>query len=249
MRVIPAIDIIEGKLVRLTKGRFDEKSVYSNSPLDVAKSFEDAGLKFLHLVDLDGARAGKVVNLPILESICSKTNLQVDFGGGVKNKTELKRVFNAGAAQVTGGSIAVKDPEEFSEWLEEFGSEKIILGCDVKNGKVAISGWLEESDLSVEALIEQFSKVKYVICTDVSQDGTLEGANLELYSSLTKKYPQLSLIASGGVGSFEDLEALPATGVEGVVLGKAIYEGKVSVEQLVQLASKSFGSVGVSNAN
>ncbi len=238
MRIIPAIDIIDGKLVRLTQGDFSQETVYSDNPLEVAKSFEDAGLEFLHLVDLDGARAGKVVNLAILESICKETSLKVDFGGGVKTSDELKKVLEAGASQVTGGSIAVKNPEEFGSWLEQFGPEKIILGCDVKNGKVAVSGWLEESELSVFELIEQFPGIKYIICTDVSQDGTLAGSNTKLYQKITEKYPEISLIASGGVGGLSDLEDLVPTGVEGVVLGKAIYEGRISIPELASFSNK-----------
>jgi len=235
MRIIPAIDIIDGKLVRLTQGDYSRVKSYSDSPLEVAKGLEDSGIRYLHLVDLDGARAGEVVNISVLEDICSNTGLEVDFGGGVKTREQLRRVFDAGARQVTGGSIAIKNPEEFQFWLNEFGAEKIILGCDAREGKIAVNGWEETSEITVRELIQSFDGVLNVICTDISQDGTLEGPNVELYQELVTEFPTLNIIASGGVGSNEDLLRLKETGVEGVILGKAIYEGRVELEKLGEL--------------
>ena len=235
MRIIPAIDIIDGKLVRLTQGDYSRSKSYSDNPVEIAKGFVDSGIEYLHLVDLDGARAGEVVNIEVLENICSQTTLKVDFGGGVKTSEQLKRVLDAGAVQVTGGSIAVKNPDEFQSWLDTYGSEKIILGCDAKDGKIAVSGWQESSEITIEGLINSFQGVSNVICTDISQDGTLEGPNLELYTQLVASFPKLNVIASGGVGSQDDLLALKETGVEGVILGKAIYEGKVDLSKLSEI--------------
>ncbi len=235
MRIIPAIDIIDGKLVRLTQGDYSRSKSYSDNPVEIAKGFVDSGIEYLHLVDLDGARAGEVVNIEVLENICSQTTLKVDFGGGVKTSEQLKRVLDAGAVQVTGGSIAVKNPDEFQSWLDTYGSEKIILGCDAKDGKIAVSGWQESSEITIEGLINSFQGVSNVICTDISQDGTLEGPNLELYKQLVASFPKLNVIASGGVGSQDDLLALKETGVEGVILGKAIYEGKVDLSKLSEI--------------
>jgi len=201
----------------------------------VAKEFEAAGLKRLHLVDLDGAKSGAVVNLAVLEEICSKTNLQVDFGGGVKTSVELKRVLEAGATQVTGGSIAVKNREEFLSWIELYGSEKIILGADCKDGKIAVSGWQEESKLELFPFIKDFSDagIRHAVVTDISKDGMLQGTNVELYSKLSSEFPEVNFVASGGVTSTDDLDALLKSGVSGAIVGKAIYENHISLEELV----------------
>ena len=234
MDIIPAIDIIDGKCVRLSEGDYQRKTVYHENPLEIAKDFEANGISRLHLVDLDGAKAKKVVNLAILESIASYTSLQIDFGGGVRSSTDLKMVFDAGANQVTAGSVAVKDPLLFEAWLEEFGAEKIILGADVRDGKVAISGWQERSEWELNDFIEHFSQkgVQRVICTDVGRDGLLQGPAIELYTELTRDFPKLSIIASGGVSNLSDLEELARTGVTGVIVGKAIYEGRISLQEL-----------------
>ncbi|GJM28546.1 MAG: 1-(5-phosphoribosyl)-5-[(5-phosphoribosylamino) me thylideneamino] imidazole-4-carboxamide isomerase [Cyclobacteriaceae bacterium] len=239
MEIIPAIDIIDGKCVRLSKGDYTRKTVYGDSPVEIARTYQEAGIKRLHLVDLDGAKAKKVVNLDVLEAIASNTTLRIDFGGGVQSTEDLKRVFTAGAAQVTGGSIAVKHPEIFQDWLREFGSEKVILGADVSNGKVAVSGWQERSDWDLFDFIDYYAEkaVKYVICTDVSKDGMLQGPAIDLYQELVKRYPEQSIIASGGVSCFEDLTALETTGVSGVIVGKAIYEGKITLSQLAEFSN------------
>jgi len=234
MDIIPAIDIIEGKCVRLSKGDFKRKTVYRASPMEMARELQDAGIKRLHLVDLDGAKAKKVINLKVLRDISRKTNLEVDFGGGVQSREDLLKVFEAGAKQVTGGSIAVKNPELFEGWLNEFGSEKIILGADVDNGKIAISGWQEQSNWTIEDFLDYYLQkgVHQVICTDVSKDGLLQGPAVGLYRKLAKAYPELSIIASGGVGVLQDLKDLKSTGVAGAIVGKAIYEGKITLKEL-----------------
>lgn len=235
MEIIPAIDIIEGKCVRLSQGDFAQMKSYRDNPLEVAKEYENAGIRRLHLVDLDGARKKKVVNLPVLEKIASKTDLKVDFGGGVQSDEDIRSVFNAGAAQVTGGSIAVKNPTRFLDWIVRYGREKIILGADTREGKIAVSGWQETSEVTVQQLIENFllKGIKYVICTDVSRDGLLKGPAVGLYKEILKEFPEIKLIASGGVSSVKDLERLQnETGVYGVIIGKAIYEGKVSLQDL-----------------
>jgi len=234
MDIIPAIDIIEGKCVRLSKGDFKRKTVYRASPMGMARELQDAGIKRLHLVDLDGAKAKKVINLKVLRDISRKTNLEVDFGGGVQSREDLLKVFEAGAKQVTGGSIAVKNPELFEGWLNEFGSEKIILGADVDNGKIAISGWQEQSNWTIEDFLDYYLQkgVRQVICTDVSKDGLLQGPAVGLYRKLAKAYPELSIIASGGVGVLQDLKDLKSTGVAGAIVGKAIYEGKITLKEL-----------------
>ena len=220
--------------MRLTKGAYDSKTVYSESPLEVAKQFEAAGLKRLHLVDLDGAKSGAVVNLAVLEEICSKTELVVDFGGGVKTSAELKRVLDAGASQVTGGSIAVKNPEEFLSWIETYGSERIILGADCKDGMIAVSGWQEESELELFSFIKKFSEagIRHSVVTDISKDGMLQGTNVELYTKLSSEFPEIGFVASGGVTSKDDLDALLDSGVSGAIVGKAIYENHISLEEL-----------------
>ncbi|MDH3711222.1 MAG: 1-(5-phosphoribosyl)-5-[(5-phosphoribosylamino)methylideneamino]imidazole-4-carboxamide isomerase [Cyclobacteriaceae bacterium] len=233
MELIPAIDIIEGKCVRLTQGSFDQKKVYSSNPLEVAQRFEGAGLRRLHLVDLDGARQKKVINLGVLELIASKTKLKIDFGGGVQSTEDLRQVFNAGAGQVTGGSIAYKNPELFSSWLSEFGGERIILGADVIKEKLAVAGWQEQTDQDLWEFIEKYhQQIRYVICTDVDKDGLLSGPSTDLYRKMVIKYPELVIIASGGVTSLDDLAELEASGVGGAIIGKAIYEGKITLKQL-----------------
>ncbi|MBH46415.1 MAG: 1-(5-phosphoribosyl)-5-[(5-phosphoribosylamino)methylideneamino]imidazole-4-carboxamide isomerase [Flavobacteriaceae bacterium] len=233
MRLIPAIDIIQGQCVRLSKGDFNTKKVYNLNPLEVAKSFEDNGIKHLHLVDLDGAKSQHIVNYKILESICTKTNLKVDFGGGLKSDDDLRIAFESGAHQITGGSIAVKQPEIFNAWLQDYGSDKIILGADCKDQKIATSGWLETSALNVISFIKNYEEkgISYVICTDISKDGMLEGTSNELYEKIINE-TNVKLIASGGVSNIDDLVQLKALGCEGAIIGKAIYEGKITLKQL-----------------
>jgi phosphoribosylformimino-5-aminoimidazole carboxamide ribotide isomerase len=234
MELIPAIDIINGKCVRLTQGDYNQKKEYNSNPLEVAKAYEGAGIRRLHLVDLDGARQKKIVNLPVLEQIASKTNLHIDFGGGVQSDADIMAAFNAGAQQVTGGSIAVKNPELFQQWLKSYGSEKLILGADVKEGKIAVSGWQESSEQELFPFLANYQAkgVKYIICTDVSKDGLLQGASTELYGEIIEKFPELKLIASGGVAGVADLYELKAIGCWGAIIGKAIYEHKISLQEL-----------------
>ena len=234
MRIIPAIDIIDGKCVRLTKGDYSTQKIYNEDPLEVAKQFQDHGIEFLHLVDLDGARAGKIVNYKVLEEIASRTSLKIDFGGGLRTESDLRTAFESGASQITGGSIAVRDPETFTGWLKVYGSEKIILGADALDRKVAVSGWQEDSDLELFPFVESYLQkgIIYVICTDISKDGMLEGPSLELYKELLSEFEELRLIASGGITEMDDLYKLAEMGCEGAILGKAIYEGKISLKQL-----------------
>ncbi|TQI70702.1 1-(5-phosphoribosyl)-5-[(5-phosphoribosylamino)methylideneamino] imidazole-4-carboxamide isomerase [Gramella sp. Hel_I_59] len=234
MRIIPAIDIIDGKCVRLSKGDYNTKKIYNEDPLEVAKSFEAHGIKYLHLVDLDGAKSSHIVNHKILESIASKTSLRVDFGGGLKTDKDLEIAFECGAKQITGGSIAVKDPEIFKSWLTKFGAEKIILGADARNKKIAVSGWLEESKQEVIPFIQNFETegIKYVICTDISKDGMLEGPSFDLYAEILDETKDIKLIASGGISHFDELPKLQELGCEGVIIGKAIYENRISLKQL-----------------
>ncbi len=234
MRIIPAIDIIEGKCVRLSQGDYNTKKIYNENPLEVAKEFEDHGIQYLHLVDLDGAKSKHIVNHKVLEQIASRTNLKIDFGGGLKSDEDLKIAFESGAAQITGGSIAVKNPGIFESWLQKFESEKIILGADANNEKVATNGWLEESELDVVPFIQQYEQkgVKYVICTDISKDGMLQGPSIDLYRRILDETKNIKLIASGGIATFDDLPLLSEIGCEGAILGKAIYEGRISLDQL-----------------
>lgn len=237
MQIIPAIDIIDGKCVRLTQGDYNQKKVYNENPLEVAKEFEGAGIKRLHLVDLDGAKAKHIVNWKVLERIATKTNLKIDFGGGLKTDNDAEIAFNAGALQITGGSIAVKDRPTFEGWLEKYGPEKIILGADVKNEQIAISGWQETTALNLfDFLTDYVAKgVKYIICTDIAKDGLLQGTSVDLYKKIRTQFPDLQLIASGGVTSMVDMEALIEIDCYGAIIGKAIYEGKLSVEELMSL--------------
>jgi phosphoribosylformimino-5-aminoimidazole carboxamide ribotide isomerase len=236
MRIIPAIDIMDGKCVRLSKGDFNTKKVYNENPLEVAKAFENNGIKYVHVVDLDGAKSQHIVNYKILESICSKTNLKIDFGGGLKSDEDLRIAFESGVNQITGGSIAVKNPEIFKGWLTKYGSDKIILGADCSNRKIATSGWLETSELDVIDFIKQFEQVGvgYVICTDIAKDGMLQGTSNKLYNEIIAE-TNVKLIASGGVSNMDDLIQLKEMGCEGVIIGKAFYEGKISLTQLQQL--------------
>jgi phosphoribosylformimino-5-aminoimidazole carboxamide ribotide isomerase len=237
MEIIPAIDIIEGKCVRLTHGDFNQKKVYNENPLEVAKEFEDAGIRRLHLVDLDGAKEGVVKNWKVLETIAGKTSLVIDFGGGVKTEKDVKIVLDSGAIFVTVGSIAVKDEPLFSSWLTAMGAEKFLLGADVKNEKITVSGWLEQTDIWVYDFLENYQAkgVKQVFCTDVSKDGAMEGPSLMLYKNIIEKFPRLHFIASGGVSNMDDVYALEDAGCSGVIIGKAIYEGTVSLKDLMKL--------------
>ena len=234
IHIIPAIDLIEGKCVRLTQGDYGQKKIYNENPLEVALQFEDAGLKRLHLVDLDGAKAKKVVNWKVLEKIASKTSLHVDFGGGVQSDDDLKTVFESGAKQVTGGSIAVKQPDLFEHWIKTYGGEKIILGADAKNEKIAVSGWEEGTAIWVYDFVEEYVEkgVKYTISTDVAKDGLLQGPSFDLYKNLQDKCPDLNIIASGGIAGIEDVEKLAEMNIYGVIIGKAIYENRISLADL-----------------
>ncbi len=234
MRIIPAIDIIDGKCVRLSKGDYNTKKIYIENPLEVAKSFEDSGIEYLHLVDLDGAKSSQIVNYKILEQIASKTKLKIDFGGGLKSDADLKIAFESGANQITGGSIAVKNPDVFKNWISTFGSNKIILGADANNRKIAVSGWLEESNEEVIPFIQNYQKegISYVICTDIAKDGMLEGPSFELYKDILSSCKNVKLIASGGISTFDELPKLAELGCEGTIIGKAIYEGRITLKQL-----------------
>ncbi|ACT95440.1 1-(5-phosphoribosyl)-5-[(5-phosphoribosylamino)methylideneamino]imidazole-4-carboxamide isomerase [Dyadobacter fermentans] len=234
IQIIPAIDLIEGKCVRLTQGDYGQKKIYNENPLEVALQFEDAGLKRLHLVDLDGAKAKKVVNWKVLEKIASKTSLHVDFGGGVQSDDDLKITFGSGAKQVTGGSIAVKQPDLFEHWLKTYGGDKIILGADAKNEKIAVSGWEEGTSIWVYDFVEEYVEkgVKYTISTDVAKDGLLQGPSFDLYKNLQDKCPDLNIIASGGIAGIEDVEKLAEMNIYGVIIGKAIYENRISLADL-----------------
>ena len=233
IELIPAIDIIDGKCVRLTKGDYDQKTVYGN-PIDMAKEFERIGYNRLHVVDLDGAKSKHIVNDAVLSAITSETNLTVDFGGGIKTDEDLEKAFAAGASMVTVGSIAVTNPDLFMGWLEKYGAEKIILGADVRHGKISINGWKEDSDEDLLSFLEKYvnAGVKNVLCTEISKDGTLSGPAIDLYRQVMDAYPALHLIASGGVSSKEDIIALDAAGIPAVVFGKAIYEGKINLKEL-----------------
>lgn len=236
MRIIPAIDLIDGKCVRLSQGDYATQKVYSESPLEMAKQFEGAGIQFLHLVDLDGAKSGSIVNHKVLEQIATKTNLKVDFGGGLKSTKDATIAFESGANQITGGSIAVKNPVVFLEWLNEFGTEKIILGADCKNRKIATNGWYESSELDVSDFISDYLKkgISYVISTDIEMDGMLNGPSFDLYEELVQ-LNGLQLIASGGVATINDLVRLKEQGCEGAIVGKAFYEGRITLKELSEL--------------
>ena len=237
MEIIPAIDIIDGKCVRLTHGDFNQKKIYNENPLEVAKEFEDAGIRRLHLVDLDGAKAGVVKNWKVLESIAGRTSLVIDFGGGVKTEKDVRIVLDSGAVFVTVGSIAVKDEPLFSSWLNAIGAEKFLLGADVKDEKITVSGWLEQTDIWIYDFIEKYQAkgITRIFCTDVSKDGAMEGPSLDLYKNIVEKFPALHFIASGGVSDIDDVYALEEAGCRGVIIGKAIYEGKIVLKDLVKL--------------
>jgi len=239
MHIIPAIDLIDGKAVRLTQGDYSQKKEYNARPLEVALQFEGAGLTRLHLVDLDGAKEKRVINWKVLELITSKTSLHVDFGGGVQSDDDLRVVFECGAKQVTGGSIAVKQPDVMERWLARLGSEKLILGADAKNEKIAVSGWEEGTDVWIYDFLEKWvdTGIKYVISTDVAKDGLLQGPSFELYRNMQDQFPKLNIIASGGVSNRGDIETLADMGIFGVIVGKAIYEGRVTLKELSQFSS------------
>lgn len=233
MELIPAIDIIDGKCVRLTKGDYDTKKVYGD-PLRMAQEFEDLGMRRLHVVDLDGAKSKHVVNIDTLRAITSHTSLVVDFGGGVKTDEDLEKAYDAGATLVTAGSIAITDPERYLGWLGKYGADRLILGADVRNGRVSINGWKEDSDVRLEDFLQRYIQAgtRNVLCTEISRDGTLAGPAIDLYRSIMRRYPDCHLIASGGVGSMEDILALDAAGIPAVVFGKAYYEGKIDMGKL-----------------
>jgi phosphoribosylformimino-5-aminoimidazole carboxamide ribotide isomerase len=235
IELIPAIDIIDGQCVRLTKGDYDQKTVYRDSPAEVAKEFEQIGFKRLHVVDLDGAKSKHIVNDQVLQAITTETNLTVDFGGGIKTDEDIEKAFAAGASMVTVGSIAVTNPELFIGWLSTYGPERMILGADVRHGKISINGWKEDSEEDLLPFLKKYidAGVRNVLCTEISKDGTLSGPAIDLYQKMMAAYPQLHLIASGGVSSIDDIKALDAAGIPAVVFGKAIYEGRIDLNQLI----------------
>ena len=242
IELIPAIDIIGGQCVRLTKGDYDQKTVYRNSPAEVAKEFEQIGFKRLHVVDLDGAKSKHIVNEQVLKAITAETNLVVDFGGGIKTDEDIEKAFSAGASMVTIGSIAVTDPDRFMGWLEKYGASRIILGADVRNGKISINGWKEDSGEALLPFMKKYidAGVRNVLCTEISKDGTLAGPAIDLYKEMMATYPELHLIASGGVSSIDDIKALEAAGIPAVVFGKAIYEGKINLKELWDWQNASY---------
>ena len=234
MQIIPAIDIIDGKCVRLTQGDYAQKTIYNENPLEVALEFESIGITRLHLVDLDGAKFGKVVNYKVLEKIASKTKLSIDFGGGIKTDDDIETVYNYGADLATVGSIAVKNKELFFSWVKKYGAEKLFLGADVKNEKIAVGGWLETTNVSIYDFIEEnlTEGIKYVFCTDISKDGLLQGPSIDLYKNMLSKFPSLNLTASGGVSKLDDLVELKNIGCSSAIVGKAIYEGRITMNEL-----------------
>lgn len=240
MRIIPAIDIIGGKCVRLSQGEYESKKVYNENPLEVARMFEGYGIKYLHLVDLDGAKAKHIVNHKILEEIASKTKLIVDFGGGIKTDEDIQLAFNSGAAQVTFGSVAVSNPGLVQKWIVEYSSQKIILGADIKEGKIAVAGWQTVSEKTLSHFIQEYRNIgmKYVLCTDISKDGMLQGSALDLYTALRSEFPDMLFIASGGVSSIQEIKELDSIGMDGAVIGKAIYEGLISMNDLAALLTE-----------
>lgn len=234
IELIPAIDMIEGKCVRLTQGDYATRKVYNEDPLEVAKAFEDAGIRRLHVVDLDGAKAGHIVNYRVLEKLAGHTSLVIDFGGGLKQTKDVEIAFDCGAQMVTGGSIAVKDPETFTAWIARFGSERIILGADAKDRRIAISGWEEATDAELLPFIQKYREqgIEKVICTDISRDGMLEGPAVDLYKEILEAVPEIYLIASGGVSSIADIEKLAEANIPAVIFGKALYEGRITLKEL-----------------
>ena len=237
IELIPAIDIINGQCVRLTKGDYDQKTVYRDSPAEVAKEFEAIGFRRLHVVDLDGAKSKHIVNDAVLTAITTETNLVVDFGGGIKTDEDIEKAFAAGASMVTVGSIAVTQPDLFMGWLDKYGPERMILGADVRHGKISINGWKEDSSEDLLPFLRKYIEagVRNVLCTEISKDGTLSGPAISLYSEVMNTYPELHLIASGGVSSLDDIKALDAAGIPAVVFGKAIYEGRINLRELIKL--------------
>lgn len=234
IEIVPAIDIIDGKCVRLSQGDYASKKIYSESPVEIAKQFEGAGIKRLHVVDLDGAKSHSIVNHKTLEQITTQTGLIVDFGGGLKTDRDLEIAFSSGAAMITGGSIAVKDPETFTRWIERFGPERIILGSDAKNKKIAIGGWIESTELDLFTFLQDYiaKGISKTICTDISKDGMLQGPAFELYAEMKQAMPELYIIASGGISCAEDIQKLNDMGIDSVIVGKAFYEGHISLSQL-----------------
>jgi phosphoribosylformimino-5-aminoimidazole carboxamide ribotide isomerase len=234
MEIIPAIDVIEGKCVRLSQGDYDTKKVYNESPVEVAKEFENAGITRLHMVDLDGAKQGKIVNLKTLEPVASQTKLKIDFGGGIKTTEDVRSVLNAGATFFNIGSIAVKQPEIVQGWIEQFGADKILLGADVKDENIMINGWQQSANLNIYNYINAYimKGIKNIFCTDISKDGLLQGTSTELYKKILEAFPQLNLIASGGVSVIDDVDELNTIGCSGVIIGKALYEGRIQLLQL-----------------
>lgn len=239
MEIIPAIDIIDGKCVRLTQGDYSQKKIYNEKPLEVAKEFEDAGLKRLHLVDLDGAKAGQVKNWKVLELLAGKTSLTIDFGGGVKTEKDVEIIFESGASLATIGSMAVKDETTFIEWLKKYGANKFLLGADVKDEKIAVHGWQETTEIWIYDFIQKYleQNVKQIFCTDVAKDGALEGPSTELYKNIIQKFPELHFIASGGVSNIDDVYKLEEINCKGVIIGKAIYEGRIKLTDLKKMNS------------
>ncbi len=235
IQLIPAIDLIEGRCVRLSQGDYDTKKEYGD-PVEMALRMEDMGVRRLHLVDLDGAKSRHVVNERVLREICRRTSLTVDFGGGIKTEDDLEKVFDAGAAMATAGSIAVTDPDRVSLWIEKYGAERIVLGADARDGKISINGWKEDSAVELMPFLESYRKqgLRHVLCTDISKDGMLQGPNVALYKSIMAQWPDCSLIASGGVSSAEDIRALDEAGIPAVVFGKAIYEGRIDLASLIK---------------
>lgn len=240
MEIIPAIDIIDGKCVRLTQGDYHQKKEYASDPVEVAKKFEAAGIQRLHLVDLDGAKVKRIVNKDVLKGICQATSLKVDFGGGVQSDADISLAFHLGARQVTGGSIAVKNPDLFTQWLHTYGGDRLILGADARDRKIAISGWQETTAMDLIDFIKDYHErgIQYVICTDVAKDGLLQGPSLDLYKEIIEEIPGINLIASGGVATMQDLEELEKVGVHGTIIGKAFYEGKISLAELSTFIQK-----------
>jgi phosphoribosylformimino-5-aminoimidazole carboxamide ribotide isomerase len=234
MYIIPAIDIIEGKCVRLTQGDYAQKKIYNENPVEVAKMFENAGIKRLHLVDLDGAKQKKIINAKVLENIASQTHLHIDFGGGVQSDEDIRLAFDYGAKQITGGSIAIKNAALFESWLKTYGNEKIILGADARNEKISVSGWEEETNIGIEDFLEKWilQGIKYTISTDVAKDGLLQGTSIDLYKKIKKRFDKLQIIASGGVSDMKDIENLVELNLYGVIVGKAIYEGRINLKEI-----------------
>ncbi|HAC20529.1 MAG TPA: 1-(5-phosphoribosyl)-5-[(5-phosphoribosylamino)methylideneamino]imidazole-4-carboxamide isomerase [Porphyromonadaceae bacterium] len=241
IKIVPAIDMIDGKCVRLTQGNYDAKKIYNEDPVEVAKEFEDYGIRRLHVVDLDGAKAGRIINYRTLERIASRTSLIIDFGGGVKSEEDLVIAFESGAQMVTGGSIAVKNPDEFTRWINKYGSDRIILGADAKDKKIAIGGWEETTSMDLIPFIKDYHEkgIVSVICTDISKDGMLQGPSIDLYKEIVDNVPYIKLIASGGVSNIADIELLAEMGIPSVIVGKAIYEGNIKLKDLIPFNDKN----------